>query len=213
MSKYLTKLVSNPSYDSSLDVKYSILSFMCGDGYKNGTKHKFESKDITDVSLIINVIRRFRLGTIITEITKNSFVFENTNEKLQIFCFRLCRFVRNPNIKKILENTILINKSGVVIQNAFILANYHSFLKNSIECNINYYDNSRDIITHDNSRIHKPYKTLKECIEVIKTPKTYFSSIFKSSTSEMKNEKIKLFKFLNKQEFKKAERYLLKVYK
>ncbi|MFK5282749.1 hypothetical protein ACI3PL_24600, partial [Lacticaseibacillus paracasei] len=87
-----------------------------------GLKHKFVSNNESDIKLLINIIRRFRFGTIITNITKTSFEFESETEQQQIFFFRICRYVRRSNIKKILEDTIIINKSGVKIQNAFLLA-------------------------------------------------------------------------------------------
>jgi hypothetical protein len=222
MSKYLTKLknISGNNYIGTLEVRYNIESYGCGDSYKNGLKHKFESHDKSDVILLIDIIKRFRLGTVITNITEKSFEFENTTERRQIFCFRLCRFVRTASIKKILENIILINKSGVRIQNAFILGHYYSHV-NSLHNNIPYYYGPRDMIWckkhNDFSKeihvLNKPYKTLKECIFSIDSKEIYYSCIFEQSKIDLVKEKTELFNILKTKDFKKAERYLLKTWK
>lgn len=220
MSKYLTKLKNtNNNYINTLEVRYNIESYGCGDSYKNGLKHKFESHDKSDITLLIDIIRRFRLGTIITNITEKSFEFENTTERRQIFCFRLCRFVRTNLIKKILENIILINKSGVRIQNAFILGHYYSHV-NSLNNNIPYYYGPRDMLYCPKlnndviiNGLNKPYKTLKKCILNIDSKEIYYSNIFKYSEIDLVKEKTELFNILKTKDFKKAERYLLKTWK
>jgi hypothetical protein len=221
MNKYLTKLKNNnKNYsENTLNVRYNIESYGCGDGYKSGLKHRFYSKDKLDVILLIDIIRRFRLGTVITNITENSFKFENTTERKQIFCFRICRFVRTTNIRKILENIILINKSGVRIQNAFILGHYYTHV-DSLHNNIPYYYGSRDILycprTNSSGKefnsLNKPYKTLKECISNIDLEGMPYSSIFQASTVDLIEEKTELFNILKTKDFKKAEKYLLKLW-
>lgn len=222
MNKYLTKLKNHPDNPNlnTLNVRYNIERYGCGDGYKSGLKHRFYSKDKLDVILLINIIRRFRLGTVITNITENSFEFENTTERRQIFCFRICRFVRTTQIRKILENIILINKSGVRIQNAFILGHYYTHV-NSLHNNIPYYYGPRDMLYCPKLTINgkiinglnKPYKTLKECILNIDSKEIYYSNIFKYSEIDLIKEKTELFNILKTKDFKKAEKYLLKVWK
>lgn len=53
----------------------------CGNGFKEGLKHKFISNNESDIKLLINIIRRFKFGTIITNITKDSFEFESETEQ------------------------------------------------------------------------------------------------------------------------------------
>jgi len=227
MAKYLIRLKDSNGNSEGIEnsdyFKYNVEIFGCGDGYKQGLKHRFESHDESDIILLIDIIRRFRLGTIITNITKNSFEFKHDSLRKQIFCFRICRFVRTQSIKKILENVILINKAGVRIQNAFVLAHYYSHI-NSLHNNIPYYYGPRDMmnclkskqIGHKTVEIHvlnKPYKTLKECIFVIDSKEIYYSSIFKSSEICLLKEKTELFEILKTNNFKKAERHLLKTWK
>ena len=104
MSKHLTKLKAGTSARGtrSLNINYPLNgpSLGCGNNYKEGLKHKFYSDNETDVKLLINIIRRFRFGTIITNITKTSFEFESKTENEQIFFFRICRYIRVKNIKK-----------------------------------------------------------------------------------------------------------------
>ena len=140
MIKYLIKLQTNLNYPSTLYSKYILNQYLkCGDSYKNGTKHLFYSDDPTDHILIKEIFKRFKLPVVITNVKKESFEFESSNEILQIFLFRLCRYVRQVSIKKILEDTIIINKVGVTIHNAFLLAHY-----NNMSCS--YYNETMDIV-------------------------------------------------------------------
>ncbi len=228
MIKNLTKLKAGTSSRSFqyLNSPYNCsgVSLNCGNYYKEGLKHKFYSDDITDIILLIDIIRRFRFGTIITNITKNSFEFESDTENEQIFFFRICRYVRTSNIKKILEDTIMINKSGVKIQNAFLLAHYYNYKNNSLVLNIAYYnmgfDPFYDASSLNNLRLNKPYKLLKDFKssfnKIIKdnSPNGQsFMSLFRWSEKNFNVEKQLLFKLLKNNDFKAAEKYLISVFK
>jgi hypothetical protein len=223
MSKYLRKLKSaylRPEEDKTLNLKYSLQTFNCGDGYKAGTCHEFKTNDPSDIKLLLDIIPRFRLGVKFTEITDNSFIFESPNKHIQIFFFRICRYMRDPKIKKILENTIMINKQKVPIQNAFLLAFYYTWRN----CDRGYYDNNRDILfdpgykypqSHENARyLNKPFKTLKEFKECFYVEKNniQYSHIYIHHL-KTKQERIEFKKLVHNQEFKKAEKYLLNVFK
>jgi len=228
MSKYLTKLKAGTSTKGIfyLNDSYNCdgVSLSCGNGYKEGLKHRFYSIDVTDIPLLINIIRRFRFGTVITNINKNSFEFESKTENEQIFFFRICRYVRTSNIKKILQDTVMINKSGVKIQNAFLLAHYYNYKNNSLIPNIAYYnmgfDPFYDASSTTNLRINKPYKLLKDFKSSFdKTIKDNYSnsqsfvSLFRWSEKFFNAEKQLLFKLLKNNDFKAAEKYLLHVWK
>jgi hypothetical protein len=218
MKKYLKKLISNHDYMGSKDIQYSFVEMNCGNGYKNGTKHMFYSTDESDITLLINIIRRFKAKVIITNITKNSFEFESSHELLQIFFFRICRYVRSSAIKKILENTIMINKSGVTIQNAFLLAHYYTGINTN--GHIPYFnfsmDGFYDVSTNGNNDgkyLNKPYNKLKDLIDFLTSSETItYNYLFKY---ELKTKQIRdnLFDLLKKEKFKKAEKYLLEVFK
>jgi hypothetical protein len=229
MTKYLIKLkAGNSGVRGSLKINeqyyFNNASLTCGNNYKEGIKHKFYSDDETDIILLINIIRRFRFGTIITEIKKNSFEFENKTENQQIFFFRICRYVRTIAIKKILEDTILINKSGVKIQNAFLLAHYYNYKNNSLIPNIAYYsagmDGFYDSSSNSSITLNKPYKLLKDfklnfnTIKLKNQENGYgFNSLFEWGVKKHKSEKELIFKFLKEKDFKAAEKYLLHVWK
>lgn len=227
MSKYLKKLKKGTSVKGgfNLNEEYNCngASLSCGNGYKEGLKHKFYSDNNSDIILLINIIRRFRFKTIITDITKNSFEFESKTENEQIFFFRICRYVRLNNIKKILEDTILINKSGVKIQNAFLLAHYYNYT-NEHYMSIKYFNQGFDPFYDASNqtflKLNKPYKLLKDFKlnfdkTIIKHQKNNqsFMSLFRWSESNFNVEKKLLFKLLKKEDFKASEKYLLKVYK
>lgn len=224
MSKYLTKLKAgtNQSYGGSyINEKYSFPNMGCGNGYKEGLKHSFISNDESDITLLINIIRRFRFGTIITNITKTSFEFESKTENEQIFLFRICRYVRRSNIKKILEDTIMINKSGVKIQNAFLLAHYYNYTGSSLIQNISYYqvvmDGFYDPSSYNSFRLNKPFRLLKDFKEALVPKKgsniTYNYLFMYTNTANHKKDKELIFKFLKEKDFKAAEKYLLHVWK
>ena len=227
MSKYLRKLKAGTSGrgDKHINSNYNcnVPGLLCGNGYKEGLKHLFSSTDKSDIIILIDIIRRFRFGTIITNITQNSFDFESKTENEQIFFFRICRYVRCSNIKKILEDTVMINKSGVKIQNAFLLAHYYNY-KNGYCMSISYYnmgfDPFYDISSSSNLRLNKPYKLLKDFKSSFdKTIKDNynngqsFSSLFKWSEINYNVEKPILFNLLKNNDFKAAEKYLLHVWK
>lgn len=230
MSKYLTKLKVGTSARgvNNFNCNYSFNgpSLNCGDYYKEGLKHKFYSDDEKDVKLLIDIIRRFRFGTIITNITKTSFEFESKTENEQIFFFRICRYVRTLQIKKVLEDTIIINKSGVKIQNAFLLAHYYNYNNNSLIMNISYYNPSMDGFYDASNNINilklnKPYKLLKDFKANLKKKQLdgssstgiAFTSLFVWSNATYNVEKPILFKLLKEKDFKAAEKYLLHVWK
>lgn len=222
---YLVKLKkgTNPSYGSSLiNSQYNFSGMNCGNGYKEGLKHKFYSGNESDIILLINIIRRFRFGTIITNITKNSFEFESETEQQQIFFFRICRYVRKSNIRKILEDTVMINKSGVKIQNAFLLAHYYNYQNDSLQQNISYYsigmDGFYDSSSSSSIRLNKPYKLLKDFKAALIPAKnnnniTYNYLFMYTNTINHKKDKELIFKFLKEKDFKAAEKYLLHVWK
>lgn len=226
MNKYLAKLKKGTSQRGSsyLNITYNCnnVCIGCGNYYKEGLKHRFYSDDVTDISLLISIIRRFKFGTVITNITKNSFDFESKTENEQIFFFRICRYVRTQNIKKVLEDTIMINKSGVKIQNAFLLAHYYNYKNNSLISNITYYSSSMDGFYDPSNgtdiRLNKPFKLLKDFKEALiplknKNNITYNYLFMYSNNSNYKNEKELIFKFLKEKDFKAAEKYLLHVWK
>jgi hypothetical protein len=221
MNKYLKKLKAGTSH-TCLNSEYYFSQMSCGNGYKEGLKHFFYSDDETDIKLLINIIRRFRFETIITNITKNSFEFESKKQTEQIFFFRICRYVRRSNIKKILEDTIMINKSGVKIQNAFLLAHYYNYRDNSLKLNISYYsmsmDGFYDLTTDINFYLNKPFKLLKDFKDAFVLSKDakyiMYNGLFANSkTNNHKKNKELIFKFLKEKDFKAAEKYLLHVWK
>jgi hypothetical protein len=226
MSKYLKKLKEGTSARGNkyINSNYNChgVSLYCGNGYKEGLKHFFSSNDESDITLLIDIIRRFRFGTIITNITKNSFEFESKTENEQIFFFRICRYVRCSNIKKVLKDTVMINKSGVKIQNAFLLAHYYNY-KSGYCMNISYYnmgfDPFYDASSGNSLKLNKPYKLLKDFKSSFdKTIKDNynnsqsFMSLFKWSEKTFNVEKPILFKLLKNDDFKAAEKYLLHVW-
>lgn len=222
---YLVKLKkgTNPSYGQVyINQHYCISSMKCANGFKEGLKHKFISNNKSDIKLLIDLIRRFRFSTIITNITENSFEFESETEQQQIFFFRICRYVRRNNIRKILEDTIMINKLGVKIQNAFLLAHYYNYQNNSLILNITYYNTSMDGFydpsNETNIRLNKPFKLLKDFKEALiplknKNNITYNYLFMYTNTANHKNDKELIFKFLKEKDFKAAEKYLLHVWK
>ena len=222
---YLVKLKkgTKPNYGGLyINQQYSFSSMNCGNGFKEGLKHKFVSNNESDIKLLINIIRRFKFGTIITNITKDSFEFESETEQQQIFFFRICRYVRRSNIKKILEDTIMINKSGVKIQNAFLLAHYYNYQNNSLISNIAYYSSGMDGFYDPSNggaiRLNKPYKLLKDFKTALIPVKnqnyiTYNCLFMYTNTTNHKNDKELIFKFLKEKDFKAAEKYLLHVWK
>jgi len=233
MSKYLTKLKAGTSEKgpNNMGSKFNFLNMNCGNYYKEGLKHRFESKDKKDIPLLIDIIKRFRFGTIITNVTENSFEFENTKETIQIFFFRICRYTRNSDICKILTDTIMINKSGVTIQNAFLLAHYYNYCynKNSNSYYMKGYYNGGMDGFYDPSLNHqinlciylnKPFSTLKEfhsCFNVSPAIKMRYNYIFmyegNTTTKNYSKKRIKLFELLKEEKFKSAERYLKSIFK
>ncbi len=225
MNKHLTKLKAGTSSRGSqyLNSSYNCsgVSLNCGNYYKEGLKHRFYSIDVTDIPLLINIIRRFRFGTVITNINKNSFEFESKTENEQIFFFRICRYVRTSNIRKILEDTVMINKSGVKIQNAFLLAHYYNY-KSGYCMNISYYnmgfDPFYDASSGNGLKLNKPYKLLKDfkssfdkTIKDNSSNNKSFMSLFRWSEGLFNVEKKLLFKLLKEKDFKAAEKYLLSI--
>src|SRR5690606_37903765 len=121
----------------------------------------------------------------------------------------------DPKIKEILENTIMINKQKVPIQNAFLLAFYYTW-KNGIR---GYYNSNRDILldpsfglslNHDNSKyLNQPFKTLKDFKRKFITNhhRITYQYIYMYHIKSKKERK-EFKKLVHNQEFKKAEKYL-----
>lgn len=217
MSKYLTKIKKGTSDRgiNKMNIKFNFTTMDCGNNYKEGLSHKFESDDSTDVLLLINIIRRFRLGVKISEIKPKSFIFESPNENIQIFFFRICRYTRLDNIKKILYDTIEINKSGVKIQNAFLLAHYYNY---NNQGKINYYNSSMDGFCDLSSfpqyyYLNKPFKYLKDLklFLMSNNPIIYNNIYFSEQKSKQDGETVMLL--LKNNDFKAAENYLLYIFK
>ena len=231
MSKYLTKLKVGPSNASSaLNIKFNFTNMSCGNGYKEGLLHRFETYDSEDVSLLIDIIKRFRFKTIITNVTDNSFEFENKIESVQVFFFRICRYTRTKDIRKILEDTIMMNKLGVTIQNAFLLAHYYNWHKINTGINQYYkmpsyytpimdgfYDPSVGTWSSNTDYLNKPFKTLTEFHKFFgdKTFLTY-NHIYMYVGGTVKHgkqaERKKVFELLEEKKFKTCERYLKSVF-
>ena len=228
MNKYLTKLKAGNSTNSgiasinngtaSLNTKFNFTGMACANGYKEGLQHKFESDDVSDIILLINIIRKFRLDVKITDITKTSFTFESPNLNIQIFFFRICRYVRHEIIKKILTDTILINKAGVKIQNAFLLAHYYNYDKNG---KIPYFNTSMDGFydptssgIENNTYLNKPFKNLKDLKKELNKvcTITYNYMYMFCNKNRVEDRKI-VFSLLKDNDFKAAEKYLLFIFK
>lgn len=231
MSKYLTKLKVGPSnVTNTLNVKFNFTNMNCANSYKEGLKHKFETNDSTDVSLLIDIIKRFRFKTIITNVTDKSFEFENNLESVQIFFFRICRYTRTKDIRKILEDTVMINKSGVTIQNAFLLAHYYNWHKvnagqtNEYYIQPNYYQASMDGFydpsvgspSNINDYLNKPFKTLADFHKHFENKNLTYNYIYMYEGGNTKNgkqaERKKTFELLEEKKFKVCERYLKSVF-
>lgn len=218
MSKYLTKLINDPNSDNSkMEIRFNFTTMSCGNGYKQGLKHLFETDDPKDVIILLEIIKRFKLGTIITNVTKNSFEFESATVTAQIFFFRICRYTRNKCIRKVLEDTIKINKKRIGIANAFLLAHYYNYQNNSTFNNISGFNGTMDGFFDPSNQykqgfINKPFKKLSEFRNIVCVHNhiTYnYIYMYKEIDS---NSKKTLFSFLKKDDFKAAEQFLLKIY-
>jgi len=224
MNKYLKKLKGSYSpntKDTTLNVKFNFTNMACGNGYKYGTKHEFFSQDPEDIKLLTKLIPKFRLGVKITDVTENSFVFESPNKDIQIFFFRICRYTRAKNIRKILENTLIIHKKGVKIQNAFALAHAYTWKSYS---DYGYFNPNMDGFSdiarmRSNTEpyfkhLNKIYKTLKEFKEVFYKPNMMsYTSIFRNVQIPDAKLRITYLELLKEKKFKEAEKYLLTVLK
>lgn len=219
MSKYLTKLINDPNYSdaSKMNIKFNFTSMNCGNGYKQGLKHKFETDDPKDVIILLEIIKRFRLGTIITNIKKKSFEFESTTVSAQIFLFRICRYTRSFIIRKVLEDTIKINNKRVGIANAFLLAHYYNYFSNNNYINnIGGFNGSMDGFYDPSSNyycyINKPFKKLSDFkYYVCANYSITYNNIYAYKVSNLKDKKT-LFDFLTQDDFKAAEQFLLNIY-
>jgi len=211
MKKYLKKLISNPNSKNSLGIKYMLgESINCGNGYKNGTKHEFYSDDPVDHVLLKEIFKRFRIPVTITNVKPNSFEFESATEIIQIFFFRICRYTRTNQIRKILEDTILINKAGVGIANAFLLAHYNNTA-------IPYYNDSMDIV-YGFRMIYilcKPCKTLAIFRDKLLKPGTneyiIYNYLYQPVDGNTNNRKL-LMKLIKEKDWKAANKYLLSLF-
>ena len=220
MNKYLTKLkiIDSEKGFLYLNTKFNFTGMACANGYKEGLQHKFESDDVSDIILLINIIRRFRLDVKITNITKTSFTFESPNLNIQVFFFRICRYVRHEIIKKILTDTILINKAGVKIQNAFLLAHYYNYDKNG---KIPYFNASMDGFYDptssgigNNTYLNKPFKNLKDLKkELSKIYIITYNYMYMYCNKNRINDRKIIFSLLKDNDFKAAEKYLLFIFK
>lgn len=219
MSKYLTKLINNPNYsdNSKMNIKFNFTGMSCGNGYKQGLKHRFETNDSKDVTILLEIIKRFRLGTIVTNIKEKSFEFESTTISAQIFLFRTCRYTRFSNIRKILEDTIKINNKRVGIANAFLLAHYYNYFPNNNYINnISGFNGSMDGFYDPSSNykqyINKPFRKLSDFKNNVCVDKGItYNHIYMYKESNLKDKKT-LFDFLNQNDFKAAEQFLLNIY-
>lgn len=115
----------------------------------------------------------------------------------------------------------MINKSGVKIQNAFLLAHYYNYQNSSLTQNIKYYqagmDGFYDPTNGSSIRLNKPFKLLKDFKAALVPLKgnyiTYNYLFMYSEAYNHKNDKELIFKFLKEKDFKAAEKYLLHVWK
>ena len=117
----------------------------------------------------------------------------------------------------------MINKSGVKIQNAFLLAHYYNYTSGYC-MSIGYFNQGFDPF-YDAScstilKLNKPYKLLKDFkLSFNKVIKEHsgngqsFMSLFRWSDTNYNVEKSTLFKLLKEKDFKAAEKYLLHVWK
>jgi hypothetical protein len=207
MSKYIKKLKSNENQAGTLNIEYSLgQSISCGNGYKNGTMHMYYSQDLEDIPLLLEIFKRFKIPVTITELKPNSFKFESATEVIQIFFFRLCRYTRTIGIRKILEDTILINKAGVTIQNAFLLAHYNNL-------NIPYYADTMDIVNGFKGFgvIHAPVKTLKEFktkLDLYTITSMIYNNIYKTIVNRTKDRTL-LLSLIENKDWKAANKFLL----
>lgn len=219
MEKYLTKLKegTNP-YRKGNFGKFDFTQMNCANYYKEGLRHKFESTDSSDIELLIKVIKRFRLDVKIENITKNSFEFESPNMQIQIFIFRICRYVRNKIVKQILLDTLEISKTGIKFQNAFLLAHYKQY-------NANYYIGNNynvemDIIYDNPSNnlsklqyLHIPLKNLKDLYSKLTNSNSITYNFIYFYKQKSKKEKETVLNFVKQGDYKAAEKYLFFIFK
>lgn len=202
-------------------------SLSCGDGYKEGTSHRFEGTK-EEVELLVKVLKKFKLCTV-TDIKYSekisSFVFSSENKRKQIFCWRICRYIRSKSIKKILIDALEINKiHKVIIPNAFVIA----YRLNRPY--LSYFTGNRDMFIGDCNYVHFGFRTHKEFIEFFDKPQTYtfgYSYIFiydghqcnvgefnYKSSSRTQEERLdlgnKFKKLLNNKEYLKASKLISK---
>jgi len=135
MDRYIKNIKGGGNAFLNLNYNISSNAICCGDGYKNGTKHYVYSKEKKEIEVLIDVIRRFKF-TRICRVTDNSFEFYSPNQKIQIFFFRVCRYIRNPTLFNVLKETVNINDLGVDITNSFLFAHYNQW----VNCEVGPYD-------------------------------------------------------------------------
>lgn len=218
MSKYLTKLKEGTDpYKKGNFTKFDFTQMNCANYYKEGLRHKFESTDSSDIELLIKVIKRFRLDVKIENITKNSFEFESSNMQIQIFIFRICRYVRNKTVKQILLDTLEISKTGIKFQNAFLLAhykqynvNYHVGINYRIDMDIVYDDCSTNL--HKQQYLHVPLKNLKDLKAKLTGSSTVYNHLFQFKQRNI-IEKETVLNFVKQGDYKAAEKYLFFIFK
>lgn len=220
MEKYIENL--EPYDKKYIDKKYNISygNINCGDGYKTGKRHYIYSESEEDIEILINVIKRFKLARV-CKIKPNSFEVYSTSYQVQIFFFRLCRYIRNNVLLNVLKETIRINDLGISIQNALLFAHYKNFFNKEGD-GINKYQvyNGRDLINflYNNGVNHSIFKNLKSFKDNLKfyvTNKIYpeYSNLFKHkilpSAKDPATLKKKVISLIYNDEFFEVEKLLI----
>lgn len=158
MKKIINRLKSDFTLESNY-IRYDIVNFGCGDGYKNSLQHQFKgSKE--DVQILTELIKKFGVTKIVSS-TNTSFIFQSETLYAQVFTFRLCRYVRHDSLLNVLKHTLELNKNHkITIHNAFVIAvQYAKKVNNTLR--FTYYS-SRDMMVMNISVVNFSFPTLKD---------------------------------------------------
>lgn len=187
-------------------VQYEISNYMsCGNTYHDNPIHKFSGTN-AECNLLIPIFKHFTRVVKIHSTKNSEFVFEaiaGNKPKVQKIFFKLCRYVRNEDTRRVLKSILDLINNGVKPYNALLLGHYSVHSMNSLK-------SSMDIVYP--SRVHHTFRNWNQFIARLNLSQArlYINSTYLKKASYNNNSDLIMVKdMLKHKQYPKLQRMLL----
>lgn len=153
------KLIKGKNLNGSVyKINTGTTSMSCSDGHQGGNYYIFQSTDREGIIMLLYIMSKMNMLQYVYRMSSNKIAFGYSNGTnwrglwkednlysvskaafIVRYFYKMCRYLRNNSIRKVLERTINYHKNeGMSIYNAFFMAHFID--------SINYYATGMDII-------------------------------------------------------------------